>query len=108
MQLSRRFGILALVGALILVTANARAQGQTGSSENTVPDERSATTTFLGDTGLWFVPTGEVLKNKDISVSAYRAQWDAHQGFTNVAHFIGTFAYGIGGRARSSGTCWAI
>ena len=40
----------------------ARAQAQTG---NTVPDERPATTTVMGDTGLWFVPTGEVLKDKN-------------------------------------------
>jgi len=61
--MSRRIGILALLGALILVT-DARAQGQTG---NTVPDERPATTTIMGDTGLWFVPTGEVLKDKQWS-----------------------------------------
>src|SRR5713226_8630317 len=103
-HMSRRFGILALVGALILVTADARAQGQTGSSGNTVPDERPATTTYLGDTGLWFVPTGEVLKSKDISVSAYRTNWDAHQGFTDISNFIGTFAIGVGGRAELFGS----
>ena len=42
---------------------DARAQGQTG---NTVPDERPATTTIMGDTGLWFVPAGEVLKDKQL------------------------------------------
>ena len=87
--MSRRIGILALLGALILVT-DARAQAQTG---NTVPDERPATTTIMGDTGLWFVPTGEVLKAKDWSVSGYRANWDVHQGFTDISHFIGTFGY---------------
>ena len=101
--MSRRFGILAFVGALFLVTADARAQGQ-GSSGNTVPDERPATTTIFGDTGLWFVPTGEVLKNKDFSVSGYRTNWDVHQGFTDISNFLGTFAYGIGGRAEIFGS----
>src|SRR5207244_12817774 len=100
-HMSRRFGILAFVGALILVTGDARAQGQGG---DTVPDERPATTTIMGDTGLWFVPTGEVLKNKDFAVSAYRANWDVHQGFTDISHLIGTFAYGIGGRAEIFGS----
>ena len=99
--MSRRFGILALVGALILVTADARAQGQSG---NTVPDDRPATTTILGDTGLWFVPTGDVLKDKDWSVSGYRANWDVHQGFTDISHFIGTFAYGVKDRAEIFGS----
>jgi hypothetical protein len=98
--MSRRIGILALLGALILVTGDARAQGQGG---NTVPDQRPATTTIMGDTGIWFVPTGEVLKNKDFAVSAYRANWDVHQGFTDISHFIGTFAYGVGGRAEIFG-----
>src|SRR3954462_3053693 len=98
-HMSRRIGIQALLGALILVT-DARAQAQTG---NTVPDERPATTTIMGDTGLWFVPTGEVLKAKDWSVSGYRANWDVHQGFTDISHFIATFGYGVGGRAEIFG-----
>ena len=97
--MSRRIGILALLGALILVT-DARAQAQTG---NTVPDERPATTTIMGDTGLWFVPTGEVLKDKDWSASGYRANWDVHQGFTDISHFIATFGYGVGGHAEIFG-----
>ena len=35
-----------------------------------------ATTTPSGDTGLWFVPTGEVLPAKRWSVSAYRVNFD--------------------------------
>lgn len=97
--MSRRIGFLALLGVLILVT-DARAQAQTG---NTVPDERPATTTIMGDTGLWFVPTGEVLKAKDWSASGYRANWDVHQGFTDISHFIATFGYGVGGHAEIFG-----
>ncbi len=113
--MSRRFGALALAGAVILVSADARAQSQAqGNSasqpastsqggSSTVPDQRGATTTIMGDTGLWFVPSGEVLRNKDWAVSAYRANWDVHQGFTDITHFIGTFVYGAGGRAEIFG-----
>src|SRR5689334_11754474 len=41
------------------------------SSSETAP----ATTTVAGDTGLWFVPTGEVLANKKFSVSIYRVNF---------------------------------
>ena len=98
--MSRRFGILALVGALFLVTGNARAQGQAGRMEETV---RPATTSIYGDTGLWFVPTGEVLRDRTWSASAYRMNWDVRQGFTDISHFEGTFAYGMGNRAEIFG-----
>ena len=97
--MSRRIGILALLGALIMVT-DARAQGQTG---NTVPDERPATTTIMGDTGLWFVPSGEVLKHRQWSASGYRINWDVAQGFTDISHFAGTVAYGVKNRAEIFG-----
>src|SRR5688500_10474936 len=45
---------------------------------------RPATTTFMGDTGLWYVPTGEVLPRKKWSISAYRVNFDDNQGFTDV------------------------
>ncbi len=95
----RRFGILALVGALILVTGDAWAQGQAGMEETVRP----ATTSIYGDTGLWFVPTGEVLRDGTWSVSGYRLNWDVRQGFTDISHFEGTFGYGIGGRAEIFG-----
>ena len=96
----RRFGILALVGALFMVTGDARAQGQAGMQETTRP----ATATIYGDTGLWFVPAGEVLKDKDWSLSAYRINWDVRQGFTDISHFSGNFAYGVKGRAEIFGS----
>lgn len=97
--MARRFGILALVGALFLVTGDARAQGQAGTQET----ERPATATNMGDTGLWFVPTGEVLKDKDFSLTAYRINWDVAQGFTDISHFAGTFAFGVKNRAEIFG-----
>jgi outer membrane protein OmpA-like peptidoglycan-associated protein len=99
MQMSRRFGILALVGALFLVTGDARAQAPAGMEETVRP----ATTSVYGDTGLWFVPTGEVLRDGTWSASAYRLNWDVRQGFTDISHFEGTFAYGAGGRTEIFG-----
>ena len=97
--MSRRFGILALVGALFLVTGDARAQAPAGMEETVRP----ATTSIYGDTGLWFVPTGEVLRGGTWSASAYRLNWDVRQGFTDISHFEGTFAYGAGGRTEIFG-----
>src|SRR5206468_6191206 len=48
-------------GSSATSTAPSSAASQTPSSPATPPDTRPATTTFSGDTGLWYVPTGEVL-----------------------------------------------
>jgi outer membrane protein OmpA-like peptidoglycan-associated protein len=71
-------------------------QAQVSSSEETRP----ATTTFFGDTGLWFVPTAEVLPHGKWSVSGYRRGTNYVQGFTNVGDFAGTFGVGIRDRAE--------
>jgi outer membrane protein OmpA-like peptidoglycan-associated protein len=65
------------------------------------PDEtRPATTTVNGDTGLWFVPTGEVLPAKRWSFSLYRVNFDYTQGFTDVSDWPVTFGVGLGNRAE--------
>ena len=64
---------------------------------------RPATTSVYGDTGLWFVPTGEVLRDRTWSASGYRVNWDVRQGFTDISHFEGTFAYGVKSRAEIFG-----
>ena len=43
-------------------------------------ETRPATTTVTGDTGLWFVPTGEVLPAKKWSFSAYRVTFGSDRG----------------------------
>src|SRR4029077_21122952 len=73
-------------------------------SASSMEDTRPATTTFNGDTGLWFVPTAEVLGKGQWSTSVYRRGTNWVQGYTNVAAFAGTFAYGIGGRAEVFGS----
>jgi outer membrane protein OmpA-like peptidoglycan-associated protein len=107
-----------LVACVMTLALAAGASAQTGSSgtstgQNTSgtrtqssgsDDRRPATTTFFGDTGLWFVPTAEVLAHGKWSVSAYRRGTNYIQGYTNVADFAGTFAYGIGDRTEIFGS----
>jgi peptidoglycan-associated lipoprotein len=57
---------------------------------------RPAMTTFWGDTGLWFVPTGEVLPSGSLSLSAQRTEFDFRQGNTNVSTWPVTAAFGAG------------
>src|SRR5438132_8216042 len=97
------------VACLVLA---ARAGAQTASPQTPPPppapsqstDTRPATTTFFGDTGLWFVPTGEILPHGKWSVSGYRRGTNWIQGYTNVADFAGTFGVGIGDRAELFGS----
>src|SRR3972149_2644562 len=68
---------------------------------------RPATTTFRGDTGLWMVPTGEVLPARKGSISAYRVNFDDNQGFTDVSNWPVTFGIGVGDRAGIFGA-WRL
>lgn len=65
---------------------------------------RPATTTFDGDTGLWFVPTAEVLTHRRWSVSGYRRGTNFIQGFSNVGDIAATFGVGIKDRAEVFGS----
>jgi peptidoglycan-associated lipoprotein len=95
-------------------TTNAQSTGTTTSgsqpTSGTASDElqtRPATTTFMGDTGLWYVPTGEVLPRKKWSMSAYRVNFDDNQGFSDVSNWPVTFGYGISDRAEIFGS-WVL
>jgi len=98
--------------AAILLTASiAAAQSnpsptstQQPASMTSTAETRPATTTFNGDTGLWYVPTAEVLGKGQWSASVYRRGTNWVQGYTNVADFAGTFAYGVGDRAEVFGS----
>jgi outer membrane protein OmpA-like peptidoglycan-associated protein len=80
-------------------------EAQTQAAPTTMAVEtRPATTTFLGDTGLWFVPTGEILPDRRGSVSAYRTNWDREQGFTDISHFLVTFGVGLRDRVELFGS----
>ena len=88
----------------------AQAQGQTQTQTQTQTQapaetraERMATATYWGDTGLWFVPTAEVVRAKGWSVSAYRTEFDFRQGLTDVSDFPVTVAVGAGSRTEVFG-----
>ena len=69
---------------------------------------RPATTTASGTTGLWFVPTAEVLPTTRNGLCRfYRTNIDDGQGFTDISMFPATFAVGIGDRAEFFGS-WAL
>src|SRR6058998_186363 len=91
-------------GSSATSTGQSTSTTQTQSSSTAPPETRLATTTFFGDTGLWFVPTGEVLASGKWSVSGYRRGTNWVQGYTNVADFAGTVGVGLGGRAEIFGS----
>jgi outer membrane protein OmpA-like peptidoglycan-associated protein len=115
MEISSRS--IRLAAACVLWAAAASAQ--TPSSSNTTPntaamaqqgstapsdDTRPASTTFYGDTGLWFVPTAEVLPASKWSATGYRRGTNYIQGYTNVADFAGTFGVGLANRVEVFGS----
>ena len=90
-------------------TNNTAPAPQTPST--TTPAEvqtRPATTTYMGDTGLWMVPTGEILPAGKFSISAYRVNFDDNQGFTDVSNWPITFGYGVGDRAEIFGALTVV
>ncbi|MBA3296027.1 MAG: hypothetical protein H0U19_03765, partial [Acidobacteria bacterium] len=82
-------------------TTPAAAQPPMMSSD--VVETRPATTTFMGDTGLWFVPTGEILPAKRWSFSAYRVNFDYNEGFTDASNWPVTLGVGLADRAEIFG-----
>ena len=87
-------------GSSATSTGQSSSNSAQSSSASTPVETRPATTTFYGDTGLWFVPTAEILPHKKFSGSGYRANWDYRQGLTDVSHFAITGAGGLRDRAE--------
>ena len=103
----KSFAASALVVVSVFAGANvAHAQTTTAkpSTDTSTTETRPATTTFFGDTGLWFVPTAEVLPSGKWSVSGYRRGTNYIQGYTNVGDFATTFAVGIKNRGEVFGS----
>src|SRR5215813_1556723 len=112
--MARRVAVAWALALAVAATASAQTNGSSGtstgqsstatqttsSSTATAVETRPATTTFYGDTGLWFVPTAEILPHGKYSVSGYRRGTNWVQGYTNVGDFSGTFAAGIKDRAE--------
>ena len=86
----------------------AQPQPPGAASMATPAETRPATTTSMGDTGLWFVPTGEVLPAKRWSFSLYRTNFDYNEGFTDVSNWPITFGAGLGGKAEIFGAVQAV
>jgi outer membrane protein OmpA-like peptidoglycan-associated protein len=98
--------VLAAAPAAAQTAAPAGAQGTTRGQ--TRVDTRPATTTISGDTGLWFVPTGEILPAGNWSLSAYRVNFDYDQGFTDLSRWPVTFGFGVADRVELFGAFTAV
>ena len=81
--------------------------GPAAAQSNEAPTRRSSAT-FLGDTGLWFVPTAEILPDGKWSASAQRANFDRTAGITDIQHMVATFAYGVKDRVEIFGSFRAV
>ncbi len=84
----------------------AHAQG-TGAPPPRGADRRTGFSTPQGDTGIWFVPTAEVLLKQKWAISFQNVNIDDGQGFTDITRFPATFAYGLNNRAELVGS-WTL
>jgi outer membrane protein OmpA-like peptidoglycan-associated protein len=100
----RSIGLTTAACAFLAATAGAQTTPATSPAASSSDATRPVTTTFFGDTGLWFMPTAEVLPDGKWSVSGYRRGTNYIQGYTNVGDFAGTFAYGVKHRAEIFGS----
>ncbi|MEE2637270.1 MAG: OmpA family protein [Acidobacteriota bacterium] len=96
----RRFLAPASLAVCLWLVAGGVATAQDGETVETRP----GSTTWFGDTGLWFVPTGEILPDGKWALSGYRANFDREQGLTDISHFIGTAAYAVNERVELFGS----
>ncbi len=106
--MSYRSAFLAIVLTIATVAA---ASAQTPATAPPPPppsaaaaDVRPGTTTFMGDTGLWYVPTAEIVPARKWSASGYRVNFDDNQGFTDVSNWPVTFGVGLRDRAELFGS----
>ena len=100
-QLTQATAILLALG---LTASPALGQTQAAQSGTPTQDVNPATTTASGTTGIWFVPTAEVLANKRWSISLYETSFNYDPGFTNTVSYPVTFGVGLGGRAEFFGS----
>jgi outer membrane protein OmpA-like peptidoglycan-associated protein len=103
----KRGTMAAAVVLTVVATAAAQTtpttQQPTTSQMTSNGETRKATTTADGDTGLWFVPTGEILPGGKWSFSVYRVNFDYREGFTDVSNWPVTVGVGLGDRAELFG-----
>ncbi len=70
-------------------------QGGGGAQAATEGETRPSLATVSGDTGLWFVPTADVLPSGKVAASVFRANTDRQQGLIDVSNIGVTLAYGV-------------
>ena len=87
--------LVALAAIVSLWAGPASAQGD---------GTRPAGVTFLGDTGLWFVPTAEVVAGGQVAGSGQMATFNRQQGFTAIQSMAGTISFGVGDRVEIFGS----
>jgi outer membrane protein OmpA-like peptidoglycan-associated protein len=95
--------LLTTTATMALAASHASAQ-----STQTTPEERPAMASYWGDTGLWFLPTAEVVRPQGMSFSIYRSEFDFKQGRTDVEDWPVTAAVGIGRRLELFGALRAV
>ena len=98
--------LLAAVG-VAPVAAQTSSSQPASSNQNTTTETRPALPTHFGDTGLWFVPTADVLPSGRGSVSLFHASFERKEGLTDVGQFGLTAAWGLGDRFEVFGS-WGV
>jgi peptidoglycan-associated lipoprotein len=93
-------GSCVLSVGLTLVASAASAQQQTSAAPPQTQSAPPSTSTTSGDTGLWYVPTANVLPNRMWSFSLSRLEANEGQGFSNISTFPISFGIGLGGRTE--------
>src|SRR5262245_24557764 len=100
-----------LVFAAVVLTGTVSASAQTTPSATTQPaspasttETRPATTTYQGATGLWCVPTAEILPHSKFAVSAYRVNFDRQGGSSDISLWPITVAFGVKDRVEVFGS----
>ena len=98
-----------LFALLLLLTWASAASAQTTTTQSQDTREtRPATASVTGDTGLWFLPTADILPSGKWSISFYRANHDFGQGYTDVSNWPLSVAFGIGDRFELFGSWTTI
>jgi len=92
--------ILRGLATCVAISLVATAPGWAQSADQ---ETRPASSTIIGDTGLWFVPLGETLPKGRVSGMAARINFDRSEGFSDISDFSGMFAFGATDRIELFG-----